>query len=129
MKFTQIKETCLYVNDLEQTRSFYCEKLGLELLSLVNGRHVFFRAGTSVLLCFIAETTKEKKHLPSHFASGQIHLALEVEADNYENSKEKIRAAGIKIEHEEEWGNDFRSFYFRDPDNHLLEIVQKGMWD
>ena len=128
MKFTQIKETCLYVSDLEKTKSFYCNKLGLELISLVKGRHVFFRAGTSVLLCFIAETTKDEKTLPPHFASGQIHLALEVEIGNYDNCKENISLAGIKIEHEEEWGNDFRSFYFRDPDNHLLEVVQKGMW-
>jgi hypothetical protein len=36
---------------------------------------------------------------------------------------------GIDIEHEQEWPGNFKSFYFRDPDKHLLEVVQTGMWD
>ena len=129
LQFTQIKETALYVNDLEVTKSFYHGKLGLEIISHVPGKHIFFRAGTSVLLCFLPENSKEKTEIPPHFAYGDQHIAFEAEVNDYEKWKEKIKTLRISIEHEETWGGGkYESFYFRDPDNHSLEIVQKGMW-
>ncbi len=129
MDFTQIKETCLYVRDLEQTKQFYHEKLGLPLISHVEGRHVFFRAGSSVLLCFNPEVTKREETLPPHFGEGKLHLAFETSPENYDAWKEKIAAEGIAIVHEQPWGKRFHSFYFYDPDGHCLEIVERGMWD
>lgn len=60
MNIKRIKETCLYVTDLDATTAFYAGKLGLPLLSKVPGRHVFFRAGETVLLCFIAGATQQE---------------------------------------------------------------------
>jgi catechol 2,3-dioxygenase-like lactoylglutathione lyase family enzyme len=128
MNFLRIKETCIYVAELGRTKTFYHEKLGLEIISTVEGRHIFFRAGTSVLLCFIAEQTAHSHDLPPHGASGQIHFAFEVEQEEYEKVKTEIQQKGIPIEHEQEWKNNLQSFYFRDPDQHLLEVVQKGIW-
>ena len=31
--------------------------------------------------------------------------------------------------HEETWRAGVKSFYFHDPDGHVLEVVPKGMWD
>ena len=129
MEFLQIKETCLYVKDLTETRKFYSGKLGLEIIGEVPERHVFFRAGRSVLLCFIAEASKKGDTLPPHYGSGNLHLAFEVAPESYEDQKAIIHNLGIEIEHEHEWPNGLRSFYFRDPDNHLLEIVMTGMWE
>ncbi|KAA9340628.1 VOC family protein [Adhaeribacter soli] len=129
MEFLQIKETCLYVKDLDATRQFYAGKLGLEIIGEVENRHVFFRVGTSVLLCFIPEASKKGNHLPGHFGSGNLHVAFEVARDRYEDEKVIIKALGIEIEHEHEWPNNTKSFYFRDPDNHLLEVVMTGMWE
>ncbi|WP_020526585.1 VOC family protein [Flexithrix dorotheae] len=129
MNFTQIKETCLYVNDLEITKAFYTEKLGLKMISFVPGRHVFFRAGTSVFLCFNSESTKNEKEIPPHFGSGNLHLAFECEKKDYEAYKAKVLDSGISIEHEHLWGNGTKSFYFRDPDHHCIEIVEPGLWD
>jgi len=126
--FTQIKETCLYVDDLDATQAFYQHKLGLKMISKVEGRHVFFHAGSSVLLCFLPEVTKAETHLPPHFAAGKQHIAFEVELENYESAKTHVQAQGIEITHEELWGEKYKSFYFEDPDGHVLEIVQKGMW-
>ena len=129
MEIKQIKETCLYVTDLDRTRQFYQDKLGLAVIGEVKNRHVFFRAGSSVLLCFIAEMSRKGGTLPPHFGSGQLHLAFEVSREQYENWKEKIKAAGIELEQEYDWGRGFKSFYFRDPDGHLLEVVMEGMWE
>ncbi|MCC9166087.1 VOC family protein [Pontibacter harenae] len=129
MDIRKIKETCLYVTDLEQTKEFYTGKLGFELIGEVPGRHVFFRAGASVLLCFISEVAKEGKTLPPHFGSGNLHLAFEVAKSDYQPWKDKVEAAGIAVEQEYDWGGGFLSFYFRDPDEHLLELVMEGMWE
>jgi len=131
LRFTHIKETCLYVNDLEKTKEFYYGKLGLEVIGFVKDRHVFFRAGGSVLLCFISESTRNVSgsSLPPHHGNGNLHFAFETTNEQYVLWKEKIKSEGIAIEQEAEWGKGLKSFYFRDPDNHLVEIVMEGIWE
>lgn len=129
MHFKQIKETCLYVQDLDRTEAFYHGKLNLKVIGRSEGRHIFFKAGSSVLLCFIAGATKQEETLPPHFGEGNMHIAFEVPVEKYEEIKADILSTGIEIEHEQQWGKDYCSFYFRDPDGHSLEIVPEGMWD
>ncbi len=129
MNIKQVKETCIYVSDLELTQNFYQKVLDFPIIAKKSGRHVFFRAGTSVLLCFLPEASSRETELPPHFAKGPAHLAFEVAVQEYEDWKQKVNLAGIDIIHEQSWGDRFLSFYFKDPDGHILEIVQEGMWD
>ncbi len=129
MNIRQIKETCLYVSDLERTEYFYHQLLGFPQIGRVEGRHVFFRVGTSVLLCFIAEKTRTDTQLPPHYGQGQLHIAFEVAPDEYQTCKETVMKKGVKIIHEQEWQNGLTSFYFRDFDGNLLEIVPDGIWE
>lgn len=129
LSFTQVKETCLYVTDLARTRAFYEGKLGLECFSEAAGRHIFFRAGSSVLLCFIAEATKVDKNLPPHFGYGQQHFAFECKKEDYQAWRQKLVDADITIIQDVEWPRGGRSFYFHDPDMNVAEIVETGMWD
>lgn len=129
MNITQVKENCLYVSDLERTRHFYHHNLGLPLISHVEGRHIFFRAGSSVLLCFLPEVTRAETKLPPHFAYGQQHLAFEVPAQEYAVWKKRLAEQEIEIVHEQYWKDDLYSMYFYDPDGHLLEIVPPHIWD
>ncbi|MGK7393057.1 MAG: VOC family protein [Candidatus Cyclobacteriaceae bacterium M3_2C_046] len=129
MQINQIKETCLYVHDLALIQWFYHQKLGLPIISMVENRHIFFRAGTSVLLCFIPEVTKEEKNLPPHYAQGNQHIAFEVDPENYTLWVEKIKSLNIEITHQQKWKDNLSSFYFNDPEGNVLEIVPKGVWD
>lgn len=129
MEIKKIKETCLYVKDLAESKRFYGEKLGFKTIGEVKDRNVFFRAGASVLLCFNPEASKKGGTLPPHFGGGQLHLAFEVSKEEYQPWKEKVAALGVEIEQEFDWGGGFLSFYFRDPDEHLLEVVMEGMWE
>ncbi|GJM27946.1 MAG: hypothetical protein DHS20C17_05810 [Cyclobacteriaceae bacterium] len=129
MEIRQIKETCIYVEDLVQTEWFYTTVLELPVIGKKDGGHVFFRSGTSVLLCFNPDDSGKKSDVPPHWARGPIHLAFEVSVDEYQPWKQKVIAAGVEIIHEHSWGQDFFSFYFHDPDGHVLEIVPEGMWD
>jgi len=128
MEITRIKETCIYVKDVEVTRDFYEKILNLPVISLVPGRHTFFKVNDGVLLCFNPEVTKAEKKLPPHFAFGKQHLAFEVPLQDYENWKRNLTEKGIVITHEETWKNNLPSFYFEDPDGHVLEIVVPGIW-
>ena len=129
LTFTQIKETCIYIKDIDRTKQFYHGKLGLPVISMVADRHIFFKAGASVLLCFIAEATAKDQTLPPHYGTGELHFAFETTKAQYEAWKEKINAEGITMEHEATWKDGLKSFYFRDPDRHVVEIVTKGIWD
>ncbi|WP_215226722.1 VOC family protein [Echinicola shivajiensis] len=129
MEFTQIKETCLYINDLDKAEEFYHNNLGMPIISKEMNRHIFFRCGSSVLLCFIPETTEKESNLPAHYASGKQHIAFEVQAKDYEIRKNELIDSGIKITHEQEWKDGLKSCYFEDPFGHVLEIVPKGIWE
>lgn len=129
MDFIQIKETCLYVQDLQRTEDFYKGKLNLKVIARVEGRHIFFKAGSSVLLCFLAGATKNETNLPAHFGKGKMHIAFEVPENSYREVKAWIRSKNIEIEHEQQWSENYQSFYFRDPDRHSIEIVPEGMWE
>ena len=125
----KIKETCLYVADLDKTVEFYHDKMGFKLIHKKENRHAFFRVGSDVLLCFLPEVTRLDTQLPPHFAHGEQHLAFEVAPQDYEEMKAKIPTLGIEIIHEEKWRENVYSFYFKDPDANVLEIVTEGLWD
>ncbi len=128
MQFTQIKETSLYVKDLEATEKFYREVMQLPVITRMAGRHVFLRAGSSVLLCFLRDVKIESAELPVHYGSGQMHIAFEADAVHYARWKERLQQYNIEIEHTARWPSGKESFYFRDPDGHLLEIAETLMW-
>lgn len=130
MNFIKIKETCLYVHDLELARRFYHEILELPVINYEVDKHIFFKLGSSVLLCFNPEDSKTKSSPPPHFAEGKQHLAFEVPIADYESAKEELQAKGIKLTDEVTWKSGARSFYFEDFEGNVLEILpDKGMWD
>lgn len=130
MEFLKIKETCLYINDLEKALEFYHRRIGLEVISYLPNKHLFFRAGQSVLLCFNPEDSKLKTSPPAHYGGGKQHFAFEVPLADYENCKAEIQLIGIRITDEVTWKSGIKSFYFEDPEGNVLEIVpDKGIWD
>lgn len=129
MRIARIKETCIYVTNLDKTEQFYNGQLGLPVISKVQGRHIFFRAGESVLLCFIAAQTKQESELPPHGATGSVHLAFEVEKDAYASTLEEMQQKSIPILHQHLWKGNLRSFYFHDPDGNLVEVIEEGLWE
>ena len=74
----KIKETCLYFKELEKAVKFYHDVLGLEVIHYLPDNHAFFKAGSSVLLWFNPEVSKNKTSPPAHFAHGNQHFAFEV---------------------------------------------------
>jgi catechol 2,3-dioxygenase-like lactoylglutathione lyase family enzyme len=129
MNFTQIKETCIYAVNLDKMLDFYHNLLELPIISNVRNKHIFFRAGSSVLLCFNSEDSRNKKSPPAHFAEGKPHFALEVRSEEYEQTKSTLQSKGITITAKVIWENGQESFYFEDPAGNVLEIVPCGIWN
>src|SRR5688500_7558914 len=130
MNFIKIKETCIYFHDLEKARQFYHELLQLPIIHYESGKHIFFRLGSSVLLCFNPEDSKTKTSPPPHYGGGKQHVAFEVRESEYLKSKAEIKSKGIQILDEVIWKSGKESFYFEDPEGNVLEIVpDTGIWD
>lgn len=130
IEFLKIKETCLYVSDLDQAKEFYHDKLRLPVINYLPGKHLFLRAGDSVLLLFNPEDSKTKTSPPAHYGGGKQHFAFEVKQADYEKAKSEITAIGIQIIEEVTWKTGKKSFYFNDPEGNVLEIVPElGIWE
>ena len=129
MEPTKIKETCLYLDDLALARTFYAETLGLPVIDYLENKHLFLRAGSSVLLCFQPNDSRAKVSPPPHYAHGKQHFAFEVLREDYERTREELVSKGIAIIDEVTWKSGARSFYFNDPEGNVLEVVpDKGIW-
>jgi len=126
---TGVLETVLYYTDQVRAEHFYGEILGFRLVGKEAGRHLFFRAGSSVFLLFDPEATKQTgAATPSHGAVGRAHACFLVSRQDYERWKEHLESRDIPIVQEAEWNEESRSFYFRDPDDNLLEIANVDFW-
>lgn len=128
-----ILETALYAADIDAAEHFYGTILGLEKITRVGNRHVFFRCGKGVLLIFNPEETVKPPHegalpVPSHGARGHGHACFRVAAENLDPFAEKLTSAGIAIEADIRWPNGARSLYFRDPAGNSLECAEPGLW-
>jgi len=133
VKFRMIIESCIYCSDLETMKDFYVNKVGLEFISEEKGRHVFLKAGKSMLLIFNPANTRIEgnSRFPVHGAitpPACIHFALEIEKEDYGVSKKMLIDMNIDIEKEMVWDNGSGSIYFRDPAGNLVEFVTKGNW-
>jgi catechol 2,3-dioxygenase-like lactoylglutathione lyase family enzyme len=128
-----VVETCLYSNDLPRSLVFYQETLGLRLLESSERFCVFNVADKQVLLIFRSGGTLEPIPtpgglIPPHEAAGQIHVAFAVSKDELAAWEKHLVERGVPIESEVHWPAGGRSIYFRDPDNHLLELATPGLW-
>ena len=113
-------------------KEFYVERLGLEFVSEQLGRHVFLKTDKNMLLIFNPEVTRNEKDT-IHGAitpPSIVHIALEIEPNEYEIAKDLLIKNDIDVEKEIEWGNEIksRSIYFRDPAGNLVEFITKGHW-
>ncbi|KQZ93945.1 bleomycin resistance protein [Mesorhizobium sp. Root157] len=135
MQPASILESALYVTDLDAAEAFYGAVLGLERIARVEGRHVFFRCGTGVVLLFNAEATKvpptagARLPVPPHGTTGQGHLCFAAHADEIERWCAHLKESQVEIEADFHWPSGGRSIYFRDPSGNSLEFAEPKIWN
>ena len=135
MRPSAVLESALYVTDLDAAAQFYAEVLGMEKILAEPGRHVFFRCGPGVVLLFNADATRvppapgARVPVPPHGMTGEGHLCFAASAEEIEQWKTRLTAAGVHIEADFEWPMGGRSIYFRDPSGNSLEFAEPRIWN
>jgi catechol 2,3-dioxygenase-like lactoylglutathione lyase family enzyme len=133
MQVSGILETALSVADPSASAAFYRRLFGFETLLSQERLVALNVAGRNVLLLFRKGATEEPAILPGgtippHGASGRSHLAFSISSDDVEPWKQRLAAEGVAIESTVTWPGGAQSVYFRDPDQHLLELISPGFW-
>jgi catechol 2,3-dioxygenase-like lactoylglutathione lyase family enzyme len=123
-----VLETALYVADPARSARFYQALFGfaevfreerLIALAVADRPQVLllFRKGASAGL---ADTP--------HDGDGELHLAFAIPRAALADWEARLADQGIAVEHRKEWPRGGVSLYFRDPDQHLLELATPGVW-
>jgi catechol 2,3-dioxygenase-like lactoylglutathione lyase family enzyme len=128
-----VLETALHVEDLHRAVGFYERVLGLKLINKDQRFAGYIAGPRSVLLLFKRGSTQETVQLPGgtippHGGSGVLHVAFAVEGDALAGWEAHLNAHDVAIEARMDWPRGGKSVYFRDPDNHLLELATPGVW-
>lgn len=137
-KLDRIIESALYVDDLGRARKFYTDVLQLKPILEADPLCAFDIGGDNVLLLFRRGGSLEPKVLPEpglpngeippHDGSGRLHVCFAVSEDQLTEWETHLNAHDIPIEGRTNWALGGRSIYFRDPDEHLLELMTPGNW-
>jgi catechol 2,3-dioxygenase-like lactoylglutathione lyase family enzyme len=133
LKLDAILETALYVDDLDRARLFFQETLGLSELYRDKRMCALSVAARNVLLLFVKGASNQTAILPGgeippHDGDGRIHVAFAIPADDLEAWERRLAGRGVAIEGRTRWPRGGTSIYFRDPDDHLLELATPGLW-
>ena len=134
---SRLHHTAYVTHDLEATRKFYEELIGLPLVAtwsesdMLFGAervycHLFFELADGSALAFFKFTTPEDAQLfgPKMPASPFHHSALNVEKETQEGIEQRLAAAGYQepavyvLEH-----GYCRSVYVTDPNGMILELT------
>jgi catechol 2,3-dioxygenase-like lactoylglutathione lyase family enzyme len=132
-KLHDLKETSLYVDDLQRAKEFYERVLGLATLVEDRSFCALDVAARHVLLLFVRGASGNETHvpggtIPSHDGAGAIHAAFAVDSQELPEWEVHLQSHGIEILSRVSWPRGGRSIYFRDPDGHLLELLTPGVW-
>jgi catechol 2,3-dioxygenase-like lactoylglutathione lyase family enzyme len=130
---TSVLETSLYVDDLDRASHFYEETFGLTCIQSDERLRAYSVGDRSVLLLFKRGASNRVTQLPEgklgpHDGSGPLHLAFSISAEDLPTWEKLLVARGIAIETRIRWPRGGTSIYFRDPDNHSVELATPGVW-
>src|SRR4028118_66975 len=124
----RVLETSLYVDDLDVSEKFYRDLFGWPTMLSDERMRALNISDTNVLLLFKRGGTTSGEEVPGgfippHDANGQIHLCFAIEATALEEWKRVLEAHDIAIESTVFPPRGGTSIYFRDPDEHLIELA------
>ena len=111
---TGVDHVVLHVNDVQRSKKFYTEILGMIPYREDEGQ-VFLHAGRQGVALF--KTVGDTPLTAGHDLN---HLALNVAAGTYTTLKAELEKHGVTVTGRP--GED-RCIYFRDPDGHRLQLV------
>ncbi len=134
MKIQGISHAALLVSDVEESRRFYSEVLGMEEIPRPSNFHfpgAWFRRGTAELhLIGEAEPGRVRQvnpgYRPEELAEGYgAHIAFEV--DDMDQAQRLVRERGAEVVGEpRSRGDGVTQMYVTDPDGYMVELTGPG---
>ena len=130
---TGVLETALYVEDMDRSVRFYERLFGFEKMVHDERFCGFNVAGRQVLLLFKKGSTLETfvtpgGAIPPHDGSGTDHMAFSISAAELASWEKWLAENAVPVESKVSWPLGGHSLYFRDPDQHLIELATPGIW-
>lgn len=130
---TGVLETSLYVEDLPRAIKFYKTIFNFETLFSDDRACALSVAGKQVLLLFKKGASLQPHQawegvIPPHDGAGNLHMAFSIAAAEFENWEKHLAQNNVAIESKVKWQEGGQSLYFRDPDNHAIELATPGTW-
>lgn len=127
-----ILETGIYVEDTATACQFYQDLFGFELLFNDKRLKALKVNDSQVLLLFekgasLKPLTLPGGMIPAHDGSGPVHFAFAVPPGEMEAWEALLLDKDIVIESKVSFEQGY-SIYFRDTDNHLVELTTKAIW-
>jgi catechol 2,3-dioxygenase-like lactoylglutathione lyase family enzyme len=132
-RISGVLETSLYVADLDASHRFYERVFGFETFLRDRRMCAMSVAPNQVLLLFVHGGSAQPApvpggHIPAHDARGNQHLCFAVPRNEIEPWERHLAAHGVAVESRVTWPRTGISLYFRDPDQHSLEVACPGLW-
>ena len=113
MEVKGIDYLCLGVADLERSKAFYMDVLGMETYA-VEPAKVFLICGADIL---------SLTWMPDASAAQKVHFGFLIHTEHdMEEWKRQLVAKGVAIEREERFATSW-SICFQDPDGHRIEMM------
>ncbi len=134
-----IVESVLYVQNLAHSVEFYEDLFGFEKEIADEMICVLRVPNRQALILFPKSIALEPGRatspvgtvegvIPPHGGSGRLHVAFSIAASDLEFWEQRLASRGIAINSKVHWERGGWSLYFRDPDEHLLELITPGLW-
>ena len=129
----RILETALYVADLDRSQHFYQTLFGFDRLLRDDRMCALAIPGRQVLLLFRHGASATPSHtpfgtIPPHDSRGIQHLCFAITQADLPVWDAHLAAHGLAVESRITWPAGGTSLYFRDPDQHSLEVATPGLW-
>jgi catechol 2,3-dioxygenase-like lactoylglutathione lyase family enzyme len=134
-----VVESVLYVEDLSHSVKFYQDLFGFEQEIMDEMICVLRVPNRQALILFPKSIAKEPGRtsspvgtvdgiIPPHGGDGRLHVAFAIEKNDLELWEQRLAEHHIPIDSKVNWQRGGWSLYFRDPDEHLLELITPGLW-
>ena len=128
-----IIETTLYVKEMQPSVEFYQRLFDFATLH-ASERLTALRVAPGQVLLLMKEGASAEPSvmsfgvIPPSDAAGEQHVAFGVPPEELDRWRDTLQRYGIAIESAFDWPDGGHSIYFRDPDNHCIE-VKTSDWD
>ena len=128
-----ILESALYVGDLDVSRDFYQRVLGFEVFLHDDRMCALGVPGSGVLLLFRRGGSADPSEtpqgtIPAHDGQGTLHVAFAIPRNELDAWTAHLAAQSVPVESRITWPRGGTSLYFRDPDQHSVEVATPGLW-